>query len=134
MVRLTKWDEIDLSKIQQVNIESDLSASTILVLRTLESIFEGNNTHVQAHQCIQCGNFFMIGKDKVETLKDDEQGGKLCMHCAGQEDPNIVKTQRWKKLVEITNAIKDWELTQENGEENFNKIKDVAREFFEFDS
>lgn len=134
MVRLTKWDEIDLRKIQQGNVERDLSANTIFVLRTLESIFEGNNSHVQAHQCIQCGNFFMIGEDNVGTLKDDKQGGKLCMNCAGQEDPNIEKTRRWKKLVEITDTLRKWEQDNENVEDNFNKIKEVAKGFFEFNS
>jgi len=134
LVLLTKWSDIDLSKIQKESIESELSLNTIALLRTFESVFEGNTTHVQAHQCIRCGNFFMIGEDNVNSLKDDEEGGKLCKNCAGQKDPNVEKNVRWKKLAELTYAIKDWERTKDSSGEGFEKIKEIAKGFFEFDS
>lgn len=134
MVRLSKWEDIAQNQIRQSFVEQQISASTVYLLRTLESIFEGKNSHVQAHQCLKCGNLFMMGEDRIVELKDDGQGGKLCKLCAGQEDPNQEKVPRWKKLGEITNVIRAWEKATEGENEKFLKIKEVAKECFDFTS
>lgn len=133
MTLLKKWDDIDKEKIQRGLLGQRLTEGQISVLRAFENIFEGGNSHVQAHQCHKCGGIFIIGDEKLDTLKkEDDQ--LICQMCAEQPDENNEKNLRYIRLAEATANIQFWEKSSKKSKEEFELLKQRLTGIIQFDT
>lgn len=133
MVLLKSWEDIDKGKIQGAFIGQRLTEGQISVLKAFENIFEGGNSHVQAHQCHKCGGIFIIGDEQLDTLKE-EDGQLICQFCAKQPDPNNEKNLKYVQLAETTSLIQFWEKSPTKTRAEFELLKKRLNGMLQFET
>lgn len=134
MVKLEKWEDVNKALFRR-HIPQVISARELLVFREFERIFSGIRLDAEAHQCINCGQLFLITKERIESVQKDYAGDPICPKC-GQSVEDY-EDREWRRKFEsfrkLTEAIQAYERsTPKQRVASEKRVRDLSRGLFEY--
>lgn len=134
LVKLKKWEDVHKALFRR-HIPRIISARELLVFRQFERIFSGIRLDVEAHQCLNCGQLFVITKERTESVKKDFAGNPVCPKCAKSVEhcEDLEWRQKFELFRKLTEAIRALERSSpEEAGDAERRVRDLTQDTFEF--
>jgi len=134
MVKLKKWEDINKALFRR-HIPKTISARELFVFRQFELVFSGKRTDAEAHQCMNCGQLFLITKERIQDAEKDYAGDPVCPKCAGsiEDYEDLQWRQKFELFRKLTKAIQALERSSPKQRTPLEKeVRDLSHGLFTF--
>lgn len=134
MVKLENWGDIN-KPLFRTHIPKIISARELFVFRQFELVFSGERIDAEAHQCMNCGQLFLITKERFRDVEKDYAGNPVCPKCAQsvEDYEDLQWRQKFDLFRKITEAIQALERSPPKQRTVLEKkVRDLSQGLFAF--